>query len=631
MTGRHQVFLVALLVCALVSVEASPAAAVDVFGVSIFGAGKKAPEGTLPYDTKIHIEGDDRALADELSSASLLVSQQSDGASDLFALSARARADHERLLAALYAQARYGATVSIEIAGQPLDALTNESTGSASPGPVAVVVSVSPGPVFSFGSIVFEKSSATDVAPSMDPNDYGLAQGAMARSTGIVAAIDRVREAWREYGYPLAQVVRKDIAADHARSAVDVRVTVDPGPPAVYGWVNVTGTSNITTGTIAAQSDLRPGQPFDARDIKKARERLRKLESVESVRVLEGTNVDADGGIPMTIEVTERKPRYFGATASMSTLDGAELRAYWGHRNLFGEGERLRVDAAVDRLGENSIEESGFKFGVEFVKPGILDIDTDLFAEFRLEREQPDFYDSRFVKGRMGLNRRLNKQLSGTAALEARYEQIDDAFGRTEYLPVALNGELVHDSRDNKLDATSGVHATALVKPTLDVLVETAYVSASAAVASYAALDRAENAILAGRLFAGIIAGASAADVPASERIFAGGGGSVRGYEYRSLGPLKGGQVVGGLALVGGSIEARIRISERFGLVPFVDAAAVSADTAMRFSDDFYVGAGIGLRYYTSLGPLRLDVAFPLSDREGQAGYGIYLGLGQAF
>lgn len=631
LTGRHQTLLVVLLGGAIVAAEARSAAAVDVLGMSVFGGTKSAPEGTLSYATKIDVEGDDPALADELRGVSILVSQQSDGAADPYALTARARADHERLLAALYAEARYGATVSITIDGRPLDEPGDGSIRSAKPDPIAVAVSVRPGPAFTYGAVTFEQSRPTDVAPVMDAMHYGLKQGAIARSTEIVAAIDRVREAWREHGYPLAQIVRKDIAADHARSAVDIHVTVDPGSPAVYGWVNVTGASNISTGTIADQSDLRSGQRFDARDIKKARERLRKLESVESVRVVEGARVDADGGIPVTIEVTERKPRFFGATASMSTLDGAELRAYWGHRNLLGEGERLRVDAVVSQIGENSIEESGFKFGMEFVKPGVWDIDTDLFSEFRLERDQPDYYESRFVKGRMGLNRRFNKRLSGSAAIGARYERIADVFGERDYLPVALDGELAYDSRDKKLDPSSGLHATALVKPTVDALADTAYVSASATVASYAAIDGNDTVILAGRVIANVIAGASPADVPASERIFAGGGGSVRGYEYRSLGPRIGGRVAGGLTAVGGSLEARIRVSEHLGIVPFVDAAAVSADTAMRFSGDFYIGAGIGLRYYTSLGPLRLDVAFPLSDSEGQAGYGVYLGLGQAF
>ncbi len=612
----------------------TPAAlAVDVFGVKLFGTDTAPPDGSTAYTTVLHIDGgeDNASLEPELRASSLLISQEKDGAADIFALASRARADHERLIATLYTEARYGATIAIRIAGQPIDALRHEEIDSTRETSIPVDIEIHPGPRFQFGNITFEQTQPTDVSPSMDPSHYGLKTGDTARSTQIITAIDKVREAWREHGYPLAQIVAKDISADHARNAVDIRIAIDPGSPAVYGWVNVTGASDLSTGTIADQSALAPGKRYNTRDINKARDRLRKLESIESVRVVEGSHVDESGGIPMTLEVTERKARYFGATASLSTLDGAELRAYWGHRNLFGEGERLRIDGAISRIGEGGIEDSNFNVGAEFTKPGILDIDTDLFTEFRIERDQPDTYESRFVKGRVGLVRRFNERLSATVAMEARYEQIDDVFGSSEYLPIALSGELNYDTRDNKLDPTRGLHATVLVRPTADPLVETAYVSTSASVASYSTLAGNDSVILAGRFFGGVIAGSSLADVPATDRFFAGGGGSVRGYEYRSLGPHIDGEVAGGLALIGGSAEARIRINDRLGIVPFIDAAAVSEDSAMRFADDIYIGAGIGLRYYTSLGPLRLDVAIPLNDHPGQPGFGIYLGLGQAF
>lgn len=628
--NRRHIFAT-LLLGVLILTGPHTALAVDVLGVQLFGSDAKKADGTIAYTTELHIRDGDENLEGELRASSILVSQEKDGAADLFALASRARADHERLIATLYAEAHYGATIAITIAGQPLDATRHEQLEASADQPILVEIEVTPGPRFQFGKIIFDQARPTDVAPLMEPSHYGLRSEEAAYSTQIVKAIEKIREAWREHGYPLAQIARKDISADHARSAVDIYVTIDPGPPAVYGWVNVTGASGLSTATITDQSALEPGRRFDVRDIKTARERLRKLESIESVRVVEGAQVDQSGGIPMTLEVTERKPRYFGATASMSTLDGAEVRTYWGHRNLFGEGERLRIDGAVAQIGENSIEESNFKLGAEFTKPGILDIDTDLFTQFQLEREQPDPYESRFVKFRVGLNRRFDQRLSGSMAVEARYEQIDDVFGHSEYLPIALTGEVNYDSRDHKLDPTNGLHATALIKPTVDVMVDTAYVSAFASIASYTDLVANPSVTLAGRVFGGVIAGASSSDVPASERFYAGGGGSVRGYEYRSLGPRIGGEVAGGLALVGASAEARIRIDDRFGVVPFIDAAAVSEDTAMHFSDGIYIGAGIGLRYYTSLGPLRLDVAIPLSSHMGQSGYGIYLGLGQAF
>lgn len=289
--------------------------AVDVLGMQLFGSNAKVPEGTIAYTTAFHVLGGDGDLEKELRASSILESKEKEGVADLFSLASRARADHERLIAALYADARYGATIAIKVAGQPLDALRDEKIDVPAGQSLVVDLEIDPGARFQFGQIIFDQSGPTDVAPVMEPAHYGLRSGEPAQSTQIITAIDKVREAWREHGYPLARIVRKDISADHARAAVDLHVTIDPGPPAVYGWVNVTGASGLSTGTIADQSALRPGRRYDARDLRTARERLRKLESIESVRVVEGSRVDEAGGIPMTLEVTERKPRYFGATA----------------------------------------------------------------------------------------------------------------------------------------------------------------------------------------------------------------------------------------------------------------------------------------------------------------------------
>ena len=119
--------------------------------------------------------------------------------------------------------------------------------------------------------------------------------------------------------------------------------------------------------------------------------------------------------------------------------------------------------------------------------------------------------------------------------------------------------------------------------------------------------------------------------MPTSTRFFGGGGGSARGYAYRSLGPRLGPKVIGGLGYVGASTELRQRLTQAFGLVAFADAVSVSDDALPGFGSEYFIGAGVGLRYYTALGPLRIDVATPISERNGQAPVAVYVGLGQAF
>ncbi|SDO10266.1 autotransporter secretion outer membrane protein TamA [Filomicrobium insigne] len=605
--------------------------AVDLFGVSLIGEQNAVPEGALAYTAAIEIDGEDRSLKDKLSQISLLVTNAKQGAADTGALAARAQADIEQLTAALYAEAHYGAKIDVRIAGIPLGTFNPDAIEATPSAPIVVQISIAPGPVFHFGQVAFTQTAPTRAQPPTEPEFYKLVRGAPARSDIIITAIDRFVEEWRRAGYPFARVAQKDIRADHARSMVDLHVAVDPGAPAVYGWISVVGTKDMSSDTIADQSALRPGQRFDPKDLKTTRERLRKLEAVESVRIVEGENVDASGGIPITLDVTERKPRFFGATAFVSTLDGAEVGAFWGHRNLFGEGERLRVDGSVSRLGADSIDQLQYNAGAVFSKPGILDIDTDLFLEFRFEREAPDTYDSYSGRIKGGLSRRFDDHLSGTIALEGRQAYVEDAFGDRDFTLISLPTEIDYDTRDNKLDPASGVHIFLRGAPTVDVAGGNAFVESRAQLASYLALTEERRAILAGRVVVGSVAGASLIDVPATSRFFAGGGGSARGYEYRSLGPEYRGEVTGGLALAEASAELRLRVTETIGLVPFIDVAAVSSESTFDFSDPLYVGAGIGLRYFSAIGPIRLDAAVPLTERDDRPGFGLYVGLGQAF
>ena len=145
-------------------------------------------------------------------------------------------------------------------------------------------------------------------------------------------------------------------------------------------------------------------------------------------------------------------------------------------------------------------------------------------------------------------------------------------------------------------------------------------------------MDEEARIILAGRVAAGTLIGASTSLIPPTHRFYAGGGGSVRGYRYRSLSPLgPTGEVVGGRNLLEASIEARIRVTDTIGIVPFFDAGGAFSGNLSNFQDEMFTAAGIGLRYYTGIGPIRADFAFPLNRRPGDATFAIYVGIGQAF
>ncbi|HUS95766.1 MAG TPA: BamA/TamA family outer membrane protein, partial [Hyphomicrobiaceae bacterium] len=383
-------------------------------------------------------------------------------------------------------------------------------------------------------------------------------------------------------------------------------------------------------GMISRYSGLRPGRAYSAKDLKKAGERLRKLDAIESVRISHGKTLDASGGVPINFAVTERKARFIGAAVSMSTVDGGELQAYWGHRNLFGQAERLKVEGSVSQIGRGSLDALQYMAKTTFTIPAILDIDTDLVTEFRAAKERPETYESRSAKLKIGLLRRFSETLTGTIAASGMFSKEEDAFGTSTHGVLTLPAGIVRDTRDHKLDPQDGIRASLDTEPGYDFYSSAAFLMTRAQISGYQSLDQTNRLVLAGRIGAGSIVGADVQDIPVSMRFFAGGSGSARGYAYRSVGPRVGGSVIGGLGLAEASLELRWRATSAVGLVAFVDAASISPESYPTF-EDFKVGVGAGLRYYTSLGPIRLDLAVPINDSLRFSDLALYVGLGQAF
>ena len=144
----------------------------------------------------------------------------------------------------------------------------------------------------------------------------------------------------------------------------------------------------------------------------------------------------------------------------------------------------------------------------------------------------------------------------------------------------------------------------------------------------------ASRRVAAGRVRLGTILGASSLTIAPSRRLYAGGGGSVRGYGYQQLGPHDlDGDPIGGSGLAEFALEARVRLKAfggNFGIVPFLDGGTLTTNNWPRFTG-WQFGAGIGVRYYSSFGPIRIDVGTPLNPRVGDGPVAVVVSLGQAF
>jgi translocation and assembly module TamA len=460
-----------------------------------------------------------------------------------------------------------------------------------------------------------------------------LVTGEPARSADIVAGERAIARQLRETGRPLARVTEREAVVNHRTSTMDLTVVIDPSRPATFGEVTVSGTDQVEPTLVAERVPFKAGDPYTPDKVKRYREKLNELAVFKTVRIIEADQLAADGSLPIRVEVEERPRRYVGAEASYSTTEGAGVGAYWGHRNLFGGAEGLRLDANVSRLGANEYDDLEYRLGITFTKPSVITPKDDLTVTIEAERESPDAYTRVGVGGIASVRREITEHLSLQAGLEVDRSRIDDVFGQNDYTLIGIPLGVTWDNTDSKLDATEGFRASLTVTPFPYAEGSKAGMTiAKGQVSAYQAVDDARRFVVAGRVGFGTALGAEIRDLPANRRFFAGGGGSIRGYTYQSVSPrIDEETIIGGRSLLEGSLELRVKVTDKIGIVPFVDAGAAFDREFPDFNQDIQYAAGIGLRYYTAIGPIRADVAFPLNPREGDPAAAFYISLGQAF
>lgn len=564
--------------------------------------------------------------------ASSLLADADQPASGAAGLLVKARSDYRRILAALYGQGHYGGAISILVGGREAAGLPPDSDF---PDPVAVEIRVDPGPVFTFASIAIRNPAP----PTSDPGDYvdppetaGYAAGEVARSTAIVRAEQLALEAWRQQGYPKASIAGRDVVADHDTRTVDVLITVDPSGYARIGAIGVEGTERMDPAFVVRQTGLVPGAEYDPDDIVRSERRLARLDVFRAMRVEPAETIPPDGLLPFTVIVEELAQRRFGVGATYSTVDGLGVEGFHLWRNLFGQAERLRLDARIAGIGF-PIETAAFDyaFGGTFTKPGIWTPDTDLVVSLNAERTVLDRYTETSAIAQAGLTQYLFDTMTLRAGAFYERSRFDDDFGTRDFSLAGVTGQFLFDNRDEATNATRGFFVDVTAEPFYEFTFGNPAFRSTVEGRTYFGFGQNNRFVLAGRAKAGVLLGPALAEIPPDRLFFAGGGGSVRGYGFRSIGvPGPGGIVTGGRYLLEGSIEARAKVWQDIGVVAFLDGGFVAADTFPDL-DDLRLGAGVGLRYYTALGPLRLDLAFPLNRQPGDPGYALYAGIGQAF
>lgn len=569
--------------------------------------------------------GADKALESLLRGASSLLGAERDGTTDAQNIFADAQAEYALLLNTLYAAGYYSGVIHVYLDGReaatiaPLDA----------PAKIAhVEVVVEPGPPFRLGD------ARVHPLPSKAQLPDAFAPGQPALSGVVQEAVAVGIDAWRDEGHAKAKVARQNVIADHRNAVLSADVTLDPGPRLRFGPLTVTGNERMRTERILAITGLPQGRIYSPEEVEKAKDRLRRAGVFRSVTLEEGETITAPDLLPFHLSVVEEKRRRYSFGAELASPDGATLTAGWLHRNLFGGAERLSVEGEITNI---AAKDSGtdYTLGVSLSRPATFTPDTTLGLGTTISHLDEADYVADLFTVTTQLTHRFSTSLTGTAGFGYEFSSVSDESGDYIYRNLALPVGLVWDRRDSITDAKTGFYLNAEARPFLGFGITDSGLRLTMDARGYRSFGERRRFTLAARFQLGAIEGASLLGTPRDYLFYSGGGGTVRGQPYQSLGVnvLRSGPDTfrtGGTHFLGASFEGRAKITETIGVVGFVDVGRIDAFGFFDDVGDWQAGAGLGLRYDTAVGPIRLDVAMPVHGRTGD-GVQIYVGLGQAF
>lgn len=537
-------------------------------------------------------------------------------------LAGATRGDRQLLIDVLISEGFFDAGVEVRF---NRDAAAGET--------IDIVLAAVPGRRYFLGEIAF--IAAPTVPGDLIRRHFPLALGDPIVADDVIGAEANLALKLPENGYPFAAVGERDIELDEATGLGDYMLPVNTGPRSYFGEIIAEGNLAFDTEHVALLRRFRTGELYDARKIDDLRAAMiaTGLLSSASVEPVPSSRVAPDGTPYADLRVRQEAgpPRTLAASAGYSTGQGLRLEGSWTHRNMFPPEGALTA-AMVIGTQEQSLSGTFRRNNAG---------SRDRIVELALAAERSDFDAFNAYTGRLsGTISRVStpiwqKRITYAygfellATSETRFDVLRSARDRQLYYVAALPLQGGFDTSDDLLDPKRGYRLTLRLSP------ETAlgdgsrlYLRGLMEGSFYQPIG--DNIVLAGRARVGAISGTTRASLPPSRRYYGGGGGSVRGFGYQQLGPRDiEGNPLGGRSQNEAAAEVRYRFG-KFGVAGFVDAGQVYASSLPRF-DNWRFGVGIGGRFYTNFGPMRLDVATPINRQPGESRFTVYVSLGQAF
>jgi translocation and assembly module TamA len=622
-----------------------------------------------PYKVDLASTGDG-AMDATLRATSDLITLRSAAPVSPYGLIARARGDLDRLKTVLESYGYYQSKVTIQIDGLALNApgLAERLTALPKKRDARVQLSFALGPLYHVRAITIDG----ELPPSAQ-GKLGLKTGAPAVAANVLEAGARLLSVLEEQGYAFAKVDPPVAFEDATLPLLDVTFHVQTGSRVTIGEIRFEGLKRVHEKLLRRRLLLHTGEQYSSSAVERARGDLLSLGIFSAISVQLGTEVDGTGGVPVTFKMRERARHGVGVSAAYSTDLGGSGGVTWSDRNVFGNAEQLTVAASIINAGGNATNGLGYDTSVKYTLPDFGHRDQSLQFAVGAVKQYLEAYDQTALTTGVTLNRKLNKFWTVSAGVTTAEEHIiqDQPYCNTavsppptmpsctldgiggvvapnpvphDYTLVALPLTVSFDSTDLKSpldDPTHGMRDAVSVAPTRSLGQTSAtFIISQLRVATYFDLDHLlptdpGRSVLAARALAGLAQGAGELSLPPDQRFYGGGSSSIRGYPYQGVGPqFKYSNIpIGGTAITAGALEFRQRFGQNLGAAFFIDGGQVSNKLKL-LPSTLYIGIGAGIRYYTPIGPIRVDVAVPTkhyNNNGSDQAFQVYIGLGQAF
>lgn len=497
---------------------------------------------------------------------------------------------------------------------------------------VIVTFTISPGPRYTFGQMAVryvesseKMANGREIAPNTELTEHlrsPFLRGAV-KAEMIEAGSFELLSSLRAKGYPLAKLVNQRLIAHPNTHLLDVIYTIDRGPLCLFGEISITGINHTLPSYVRFLSTCKEGATFSSKDLEETLNRLEQSGLFQSVNITESEL--NNGKVPITISVSESLRRTVGAGLRYTTTYGPGVSAQWAHRNFYGAGEELSFRADIWRKNQAAT--------LRYFRPHVQEYRRNIAYVLEYDKNTTLSYVNHAIKASTFVEQDIKKDIEALRGLELAWLDVEGFNGHRRYSLLRVPLQLKVSTANNLLDPTRGCAFNCRVTPTLSFQNTLApYLVHLSSFSLYKSIAK-ERCTLAGRILIGNIFAGSDDAIPLPDRFLGGSENVLRGYKSLTVSPLNhNGIPLGGRSMLAGTLEMRFRSVGNFGWTLFWDTGQVFLEDIPLLHTRYLHSTGIGFRYKTPLGPLRLDVAIPLNRRKGlDPPFQIYFSIGQAF